>query len=682
MKKILSIASAFSFAFISSPQATPPALQQSKIIQEYLRDNAKSIQAADQETQQHQQQNRLNQKLGAKSPTHAYIVEGQDINVDSLKLWHLKGPEQTLSVWDKASNKNIEYPLEGINLEKAARLLGLNKNFSGNNPVVVAITDGGVNTHHEYIRPYAWVNEREFFDGKDEDNNAFIDDRFGWDFIGKGIDGDSLEISRIYHQCQAGLSPLNNGEPVDCGAIATAYAEALAGCQDDVGYYHKIRMLFAAVDKVYNLGWSGSEGLISQSRKRKIQLKFDAQGIQNQQEELRVRMIEQLIPLLDQADSNAFTILTSGPLYSTLVKEGKSERTNDVSLLKLLISRLVRYDYFFWEGLAVTGSYDCSYHLGAAYVNKREPSYDSANPRKAYGTPNAIGLDPSHGTHVAGTVIGIVEAALGKAAATKALKIMAVRVVPNGDERDHDVGNAVAYAVNSGAHLINMSFGKDYSADKDYVDANFALAEKRGVGITMSAGNSAKEINKYNDFPNTYYRTQSGRKFNNVLVVGASNFVKSPISTTNVAPAYQKLTLGGYSTILAGFSNYSQEDVDLFAPGTFIYATYSKSITEDNRYSFLQGTSMASPVVTGVEALVLTQFPRLKNNAAELRKIILKATRPYDVPVYIAEGDTTKEVSFRTLSATGGVIDAYLALCEASHWSKTQGGKTLKGCNS
>jgi subtilisin family serine protease len=164
---------------------------------------------------------------------------------------------------------------------------------------------------------------------------------------------------------------------------------------------------------------------------------------------------------------------------------------------------------------------------------------------------------------------------------------MSVRTVPNGDERDKDVANAIRYAVDNGAKVLNMSFGKPVSPGKNVVWDAFKYAQDKGVLLVKAAGNENEDVAEHLAYPTNFKNVTDEKPFvNNVLVVGAS---------TNKNDALR-----------ASFSNFNKKMVNVFAPGEEIYST-----VPHNEYKYLQGTSMASPVVAGAAAVLLAYMPNL-----------------------------------------------------------------------
>jgi subtilisin family serine protease len=213
------------------------------------------------------------------------------------------------------------------------------------------------------------------------------------------------------------------------------------------------------------------------------------------------------------------------------------------------------------------------------------------------------------------------------------VKIMVVRTVPNGDERDKDVANSIIYAVKNGAKIINMSFGKTLSPQKELVEKAVAFAESKGVLLVHAAGNDGKNIDEGDNYP-TAKRT-NGKQPSNWIEVGA-------ISDKDD------------ETLVASFSNYGKNEVTLMAPGTQIL-----SCTPDSKYLEEDGTSMAAPVVAGVAALLLSHFPNL--TAVQLKEILVKSVTKPTVQKVIIPG-TEDKGDFSELSQTGGIVNAYSAI--------------------
>jgi len=261
-----------------------------------------------------------------------------------------------------------------------------------------------------------------------------------------------------------------------------------------------------------------------------------------------------------------------------------------------------------------------------------DDNYADKNERY-YGNNDVKGPDASHGTHVAGIIGAERNNDIGMDGVAAPVKIMAVRTVPAGDERDKDVANAIYYAVDNGASIINMSFGKGYSPDKKVVDDAVKYAARHDVLLVHAAGNDGNEVNSSNNFPTDKYlkRGLFGPKYApNWIEVGALNWE-------------------GGENLAADFSNYSAENVDVFAPGTAIYST-----TPDNTYDSYPGTSMAAPMVAGVAAVLRAYFPDL---TAEQVKEVIATSTDQQADLMVVQPGSDEKVPFSTLSVSGGVVN-------------------------
>jgi subtilisin family serine protease len=210
---------------------------------------------------------------------------------------------------------------------------------------------------------------------------------------------------------------------------------------------------------------------------------------------------------------------------------------------------------------------------------------------------------------------------------------MALRTVPSGDERDKDVANAIYYAVDNGASVINMSFGKSYSPDRQIVEKAIRYAEKKDVLIVHAAGNDAENKDVIMNYPTRQF-IRGNRETSNMVEVAASS---------------RNLD----DQLPAKFTNYGKSTVDLFAPGVAVYSTMP-----ENQYKASSGTSMASPVVAGVAALLRSYFPEL--TAKDTREVLMQSVVPYEGEVYLP--GTDEKVLFSDLTISGGIVNAYQAV--------------------
>lgn len=271
-----------------------------------------------------------------------------------------------------------------------------------------------------------------------------------------------------------------------------------------------------------------------------------------------------------------------------------------------------------------------------------------------YGDNNVMGPDKEeilHGTHVAGIVAQVRNNKIGGDGIANNVQILTVRAVPDGDEYDKDIALGIRYAVDNGAKVINGSFGKAFSPHKQWVYDAIKYAESKDVLIVHAAGNDAKDIDKEDNFPND--SDDKKTEFaDNMITVGALNYEYG----TNV---------------VADFSNYGKLNVDVFAPGVKIYAS-----TPNNTYQFLQGTSMASPNVAGVAALIRSYYPTL--NAKQVKHILMESGTAITTNVTVG-GDPSNNRPFSELSQSGRMVNAYNAMVMAEKLAQKPVSKKIKG---
>lgn len=284
-----------------------------------------------------------------------------------------------------------------------------------------------------------------------------------------------------------------------------------------------------------------------------------------------------------------------------------------------------------------------NYNLNKNFTGRTTGDDPDDFSQKLYGNNNVkpVKKSESHGTHVAGIIAAERNNNMGINGVANNVKIMPIRAVPNGDEYDKDVALAIRYAVDNGAIIINTSFGKYYSPHSDWVRNAIAYAGKKDVLIVNAAGNEGADIDTKNVYPNDAVNNEN-EVSNTFLSVGATD------------PKYG-------SNLVAKYSNYGKLNVDVFAPGSKIYSTFP-----ENEYDSIGGTSMASPAVAGVAALIRSYYPDLK--AAQVKQIIMDSGLPIKIKV-IVDGDPNNVKLFSDLSKSGKLVNAYNALILAKQIS-------------
>jgi subtilisin family serine protease len=492
----------------------------------------------------------------------------------------------------------------GISVSEAYEFVK-SKNLKSNT-VIVAVIDSGIDTLHEDLKPILWTNEKEIpGNGKDDDGNGYIDDVHGWNFIG-GKDGrnvkeDSYEGARVYHSLKAKYQD----KTIDTTQMAP----------DSLAEY---KMWLKAKQKIEGESQEGA-GLDLAMLKRAYHSAQKSDSI------LRKSLNKDTFTGNDldtfQATTVAEKAAKGGLIY--LFRANQMMETTNVEFL---------------QGF---GEFVSGEERKAESREKAPPAYraeivgdnEADINDRFYGNSDIMAGTPFHGTHVSGIIAAVRDNNKGIQGIADNVRIMMVRAVPDGDEHDKDIALAIRYAVDNGAKVINMSFGKDFSPQKNWVDEAVKYAESKNVLLVHAAGNDGKNIDSADNFPNPTLRALHERA-KNWITVGASGDPNA----------------GG---LTASFSNYGKEEVDVFAPGVKIYS----SVPGGTTYANAQGTSMASPVVAGTAAFLLSYFPAL--TAEQVKEVIEKSAQaPADS---VRKPGSDDMVQLSEICKTGGIINAYEA---------------------
>jgi subtilisin family serine protease len=499
----------------------------------------------------------------------------------------------------------------GISLNKAYQFLKEHNRTS--KQVIVAVLDSGVDTAHEDLKDNLWKNPKEIpGNGIDDDGNGYIDDVYGWNFLG-GKDGRNMkkcsdERSRIYHRYKADF--LN--KPIDTLALNFE-------------------------DKMHYTIWKKAASELNFSSEEQTELMYvdiTAKAIKKHDKILRkeLEQEEYTIETLEKFEPNSKIGKEAKLGYLTCMKilGIESEETN-VSTIEQLDEYIDGKKSAFESKEQVP----VDYRLQIVKDNYADITDNH------YGNNDVMGPNPMHGTHVTGIIAAKRNNGIGMDGVADNVLVMMVRVVPDGDEYDKDVALGIRYAVDNGAKLINLSFGKSFSPEKPWVDSAIRYAASKDVLILHAAGNDGVDNDIKDNFPSPY-----SQKFNNT----AANFLNIGASSD---PKISK-------SLAADFSNYGKENVDLFAPGVKIYST----LPGKSKYGNLQGTSMSTPIVTGLATLLRSYYPEL--TAVQIKTILETSVMIPDSTIEnIQPGPQHTPVSFASLSRTGGIVNAYYAVSAA-----------------
>jgi subtilisin family serine protease len=508
-----------------------------------------------------------------------------------IEGWHLLGASTAM---EASAN---EWKNQGIALHQAYSLL--DSTARSPKKVVVAIIDSGSDVDHEDLKDNIWINNDEVVGNMlDDDANGYVDDVFGWNFIGgqdsSHVNYDTYELTRLYVK---GLE------------------------------------LFSVFDTLTNIPDSLTDEYL---QFKDIEEEFEADRSSLESELIQIKQLQQNIESilfflgetsLDSVEVNNYLSDEIEPSMQMQEALGFVALLQDNGINEQLID-----EYIEQIGVQLEYGYNISFDPRSIVGDDYE---DLDN--RFYGNSDVKGPDYDHGTHVAGIIAANRDNNIGAIGITQ-VELMIIRAVPNGDERDKDVANAIRYAVDNGADVINMSFGKSYSPELFYVQQAIEYAAQNEVLMVHAAGNDGANIDSVANYPSPIISDGSSSPY--LITVGASGWQ-------------------GVNELAASFSNYGASTVDLFAPGVDIYSTMP-----NQEYELSNGTSMAAPVVSGVFALLMQYFPEY--SPLEIKEIIVSSVVKTDEQIMLpGQSLEAQYVPFDSLSKHGGIVNAYRAVREA-----------------
>jgi len=532
------------------------------------------------------------------------IVSTPIENVDMLPLKAAPMTEAQEKAW--SSKDLLRDTIPGMSVERAyAEILQGKKGQK----VIVGVIDSGIDIEHEDLKNVIWTNEDEIpNNGIDDDKNGYVDDIHGWNFLGN-IVAENLEYTRIVKR----LSPKYEGKSESSISAADraefdlykkAKKEYESELADTQSGLARYQMMHSQVVPAH-------EAMVKKFGKADY-TKEDLAGIQNPSE----------------TEQQQIGILT--------------QMLNFESSIPAILDQLNRgLEYF-------QGRIDNHFNLQRDFRKENLGDDPDNYNSRFYGNNDVDGPDPKkedarHGTHVAGIIAAQRDNGIGMNGVANNVEIMVVRAVPDGDEYDKDIAFAIRYAVDNGAKVINTSFGKYYSPHPEWVWDAIKYASDKDVLIVNAAGNEGHDLDQIQVYPNDQKVGDTKEIGDTFITIGALN------------------TKYG-SNLVASFSNYGKSNVDLFAPGVRIYST-----TPLNTYEFLQGTSMASPEVAGVAAMIRSYYPKL--SAKQVKQILMDSGLSSNATVVLA-GDESNTDKFTNISASGKMANLYNALILADKISR------------
>ncbi|TRO67397.1 S8 family peptidase [Christiangramia sabulilitoris] len=540
------------------------------------------------------------------SSTAPKIVSTPVKQIDSIPLKVRDLSDSELKDW---TNRDLILDtIPGMSVNRAYAEIIKNNQPS---PVIVGVVDSGVDIDHEDLKGVIWTNSDEIpGNGKDDDKNGYIDDIHGWNFLGDAV-AENMEYTRIYKRLKPKYegksdSSVSTADRAEYNLYKAAKAEYEKEYQESVQTRDQYLQIKEQILTAHN-AISSELGKEDYTKEELSEFKAETQEM------------KQYKSILSQIQYN----------INENIPEAISELQEAIDYYK---DRLTTHFNLDLNGRAKTG--DDPYDITDVNYGNNQVSGPSSDKKK----------NAKHGTHVAGIIAADRSNNIGLKGIASNARIMAVRAVPDGDEYDKDIALAIRYAVDNGAKVINTSFGKYFSTNPEWVIDAIKYAAKNDVLIVNAAGNEGLDLDTKRVYPNDQDPVNTQEIADNFLTVGALNYEYG-------------------AGLVADFSNYGKTNVDVFAPGTKIWST-----TPNDEYEYLQGTSMASPAVAGIAAIIRGYYPKL--SAAQVKQVIMDSGLTTNATVIVA-GDNSNTKKFQNLSTSGKMANLYNALILADQISKS-----------
>jgi subtilisin family serine protease len=535
------------------------------------------------------------------------------------KIFPKRLTDSELIKWHLKDNEIDNIP--GISLEKWYD----ENNKSVKSNIIVAVIDTQIDIEHEDLQGQLWKNEKEIPNNKiDDDNNGYIDDINGWNYLGTKsgnyIVWANFEYVRVIRKWKPFFEQKKHEE---------IHPNDLSNFKE----YQRALNKFDTETKVYDNWYNSLVYAVDFFPKSKDTLKH-------------------FFPKEDYTYQQLDSLYNIYKINDKIFRQRRLDKDQDLGAL--IDFMRVRFELEEKTLEIVKDNYiqvDSVYHKNLSLDYNERIFIDGGTDelKNGYGTNN-LNMDikgirkfNTHSTEVSSVIASNRENKIGINGFSNHIKIMPLTVVPSGDENDKDIALAIRYAVDNGAKVINMSFCKDFSVNKEWVFDAIKYAEKHNVLLIHCAGNDSEDVDLNPKYPSDTDFTSSTEISNNFINVGSTNHKVD-------------------STFVSSFSNYGKRNVDLFAPGEQIYVAIP-----NNKYQFDSGTSLAGPMVSGTAALLWLYYPKL--TVQEVKQIILESGTSYDIDVLVP-GDEGKKVAFKELSKSGKVLNVYNAMKMAKEMSK------------
>jgi len=372
--------------------------------------------------------------------------------------------EEQLQRWSHLDVLRDTVP--GMSVDRAYESIIKNKKGQ---KVVVAVIDSGIEIDHEDLKHAIWHNPNEKAgNGIDDDNNGYVDDINGWNFLGKS-NAENLEFTRIVKKGDDG---------------SELYKEAKAKLEEELAGIEPLGVRVEQLKEMRNT----VTAYLGKDRFEK----------------------EDLMEIPEDAPQD---VIAATSMFLNIYMAGRDG-----------------FDYI--DNIEEYYLSQKNYHLNVDFDGRSVVGDDPHDINDTnYGDNDVLGDrdHAKHGTHVAGIIAQKRGNDLGgDGVADKNVEIMSLRAVPDGDEYDKDIALAIRYAADNGAKVINGSFGKYFAQNSEWVYEAIQYAAEKDVLIVVAAGNDSMDLNpvegeEIKRYPNDRKFMERTEIADNFLVVGALN---------------------------------------------------------------------------------------------------------------------------------------------------------------
>ena len=372
--------------------------------------------------------------------------------------------EEQLQRWSHLDVLRDTVP--GMSVDRAYESIIKNKKGQ---KVVVAVIDSGIEIDHEDLKHAIWHNPNEKAgNGIDDDNNGYVDDINGWNFLGKS-NAENLEFTRIVKKGDDG---------------SELYKEAKAKLEEELAGIEPLGVRVEQLKEMRNT----VTAYLGKDRFEK----------------------EDLMEIPEDAPQD---VIAATSMFLNIYMAGRDGFDYIDSIEEYYLSQKNHHLNVDFDGRAIVGD--------------NPHDINDTN----YGDNDVLGDrdHAKHGTHVAGIIAQKRGNDLGgDGVADKNVVIMSLRAVPDGDEYDKDIALAIRYAADNGAKVINGSFGKYFAQNSEWVYEAIQYAAEKDVLIVVAAGNDSMDLNpvegeEIKRYPNDRKFMERTEIADNLLVVGALN---------------------------------------------------------------------------------------------------------------------------------------------------------------